>query len=384
MKKQTLPSLITIALVVTGCSVLTSRQYSTASTGTRGIPYYLPLGKIHLQVKETTTKETVTHSSKSKKTPTDPSASATPADFNDVDLNTDNEVTTSVIKTKTHSLELVGVSYTPDPNFQFVLDYHGAATAEDDVKVTIGSDGLLTKIDVTSEDKTAAIILKLVDIAKEVAKISTLSEGETTSTTIVVYDATFDPFDPVESAKVKNDLRAFHCSYKILRISGNEADVSKTVVTRETETHRINGVAFRPVFAYNLHLQNDGTPALLQTVFLPNQAQVMSLPVTRAAFVKKVTTLGFDHGILTDVHISKPSEVLGFLEIPLGIAKAIVDLPAELIKLRIDTTKSNTDLLTAQKAGIEAQQALDELRARAASSSSSPPGAASTAANHQP
>ncbi len=380
MKKYTLPSLITIALTVAGCSVLTSRQYSGASAGTRGIPYYLPIGKIHLQVTEKTRPVTTTvRTSKSKKpTETEPGVSPTPGEFNDVDLNPDNETTTTEIKT--HVLSYVGVNYTPDPNCQFLLDYHAVSTADDDVKVTIGSDGLLTKVDVTSEDKTAAIILKLVDIAKEAAKISILAEGGT-----IVYDATFDPFDRWESARVKKDLRAFNCSYELLRISGNEQDLSKTVVNRETGFDRIiHGIAFRPVFSYNLHLRNDGIPTSLQTVLLPNQAQVMSLPVTRAAFVKKVTTLGFDHGILTDVHISKPSEVLGFLEIPLGIAKAIVSIPAELIQLKIDTTKSNTELLEAQKAGIEAQRALDELRARTASTSSSPPGAATRAGENQP
>jgi hypothetical protein len=378
MKKNALLSLITIGLAVAGCSVLTSREYSSTSPGTRGIPYYLPLGKIHVQVKETKIPSTVVKAPKPKKPSADSGASPTPAIFNTVDLNADNETTTS--ETKIHTLTLVGVNYTPDPNHQFLLDYHAASTADDDVKVSIGSDGLLTKIDVTSEDKTAAIILKLVDIAKEAAKIAILSEGGAT-----VYEATFDPFDPLESAKVSNDLGAFNCSYKLLRISGNERDVSKRVVTRETEVDRINGIAFRPVFAYSLHLKNDGAPASLQTVLLPNQAQVMSLPVTRAAFVKKVTTLGFDHGILTEVHIAKPSEVLGFLEIPLGIAKAIVDIPAELIQLKIDTTKSNTDLLNQQKAQIQAQQALDDLRAQSrVSRSSTAPGAAVRAADIQP
>lgn len=378
MKKNALLSLITTALAVAGCSVLTSRQYSSASAGIRGIPYYLPLGKIHLQVKETKIPTTVVGPSKRKKPAAAPGASPTPGEFNPVELNPDNETSTTEIKT--HTLTLVGVNYIPDANRQFLLDYHAVATADDDVKVSIGSDGLLTKIDVTSEDKTAAIILKLVDIAKEAAKIAILSEGGTT-----VYEATFDPFDRLESSKVNRDLAAFNCSYKLLRISGNERDVSKTVATRETEFDRIDGIAFRPVFAYSLHLENDGTPASLQTVLLPNQAQVMSLPVTRAAFVKKVTTLGFDHGILTEVHIAKPSEVLGFLEIPLGIAKAIVDIPAELIKLRIDTTKSNTDLLEAQKAEIEARRALDELRAQSrVSQPSTTPRTALNAGGNQP
>jgi hypothetical protein len=77
-----------------------------------------------------------------------------------------------------------------------------------------------------------------------------------------------------------------------------------------------------------------------------------------------VTSLGFDHGILTEVDINKPSEALAFMDIPLAIAKAFVDVPAQLVQLKFNFAKSDTDLLSQQKLEAEARQALDKEKAQ--------------------
>jgi hypothetical protein len=351
---------VMIGLIEVSCSVVTSQQYSASYRGSNGIPYFLPVGTIHLQVVETTTPVTVTQAPTTPAPKTETSPSSQPASgekFNSLNLPASGTTTTTSIKT--HAIKLVDTAYVPDPRLQFILNYKGLATSEDDVKVTIGANGLLTKIVVTSEDKSGAIILKLIDIGKEVAKMGVIfSEGGQ-----VVYDATFDPFDLQARTRVKNELAAYNCSYRLTRISGNSVDVARSVSTSETVSPT-SGVAFRPVFAYNLMLMNDGRPASVQTVLLPNEAQVMTIPITRAAFVKKVTTVAFDHGLLTEVDINKPSEMLAFMDIPLAIAKAIVDVPAELVQLKINTSKGNTDLANQQKSELQAQQALEQLRAQ--------------------
>jgi hypothetical protein len=82
------------------------------------------------------------------------------------------------------------------------------------------------------------------------------------------------------------------------------------------------------------------------------------MPITRAAFVRKVTNLTFDSGVLTEIHIEKPSEALAFMEIPLTIAKAILSVPAELIQLKINYSSRDKELHDARKAELEAKQAL--------------------------
>jgi hypothetical protein len=253
---------------------------------------------------------------------------------------------------------------------QFVLNYNALATSEDDVKVSIGPNGLLTKVNVSSEDKTGAIVLKLVELGEYVAKAIAFAEtGQTT-----VFDATFDPFNPVESERVRVGLAAFGYAYHLFRTDGSEVDPEAEPVspTRMTSPSA-SGIAFRPVFAYPLVLDQGpssrkrsrksfGKPIATATVLLQNEAQIMTIPITRAAFVKKITYLGFDNGLLTEVDINKPSEALAFMDIPLAIAKAIVDIPAQIVQLKFNFAKANTDLLTQQRLEAQAQQALDNLR----------------------
>jgi hypothetical protein len=259
---------------------------------------------------------------------------------------------------------------------QFVLRYNALATSEDDVKVSIGSDGLLTRVNVSSEDKTGAIILKLVELAQYVAEAAAFAEtGQT-----IVFDATFDPFDPAESERVRVGLAGFGYAYHLFRTNGSEVGPegeSKGPV--QTTSLSASGVAFRPVFAYTLVLdqvpsssnrsrKSIGKPVATATVLLPNEAQIMTIPITRAAFVKKITSLAFDHGLLTEVDINKPSEALAFMDIPVAIAKAIVDIPAQIVQLKFNFAKANTDLLSQQKLEDQAQQSLANLRQNAPNS----------------
>ena len=97
-----------------------------------------------------------------------------------------------------------------------------------------------------------------------------------------------------------------------------------------------------------------------ETVFLPNGAPILALDVTRAAFVKKVTRVTFEDGILTELYVNKPSEVLAFLEIPFYLVQSIVALPTELIQVKIGYSDKRTLLLQKQLEELQAWKALQE------------------------
>jgi hypothetical protein len=71
-----------------------------------------------------------------------------------------------------------------------------------------------------------------------------------------------------------------------------------------------------------------------------------------------VTNLKFTNGVMSSVDLSKPSEVLGCLDIPLQIAKAFTSIPSELLTLKINQTNQETSLLKAQTDLLKAQTAL--------------------------
>jgi hypothetical protein len=57
-----------------------------------------------------------------------------------------------------------------DPNAALMLEYRPEAGSNDTFKLAVGTNGLLSTVNSTSEDQSAAIILKLAELVKEVAK----------------------------------------------------------------------------------------------------------------------------------------------------------------------------------------------------------------------
>lgn len=97
---------------------------------------------------------------------------------------------------------------------------------------------------------------------------------------------------------------------------------------------------------------------LQETVYLPNGAPILSLDVTRAAFVTKKTKLTFADGVLTGVDLEKPSEILAGLEIPIHLIKTIVSLPSDIIQLKINYSSQEKAWLDQQFQEMKARDAI--------------------------
>lgn len=329
---------LTLAGLVTGCSgtVLESQRatYDPRNDVSGGY-YFLPKGKVILNVK----------------------------------LTTENELSVSLKQTV----------YEPDPRHFYLLNYEGSSGAHDKVTVTL-TNQLLDKITVDSDEKSDEIIVKLVELGKEVAKIGAAfpaAEAKDVSAQAFDVDVAIDPTSQADEDWFNSHFKG------IVRLDVSKPDVSKFAASQtqsdpsSTSNEAIYdttcnaSLCFRPALPYKLELFTDTTkskssphpqPTVLAsfTAMLPNEAPVLGLDVTRAAFVKKVTTVDFDNGVFKEIAIDKPSSTLAFVEIPLSIAKAILSVPAEIVQLKIDTTKSAKDLHDARTAELEARQKLIE------------------------
>lgn len=133
---------------------------------------------------------------------------------------------------------------------------------------------------------------------------------------------------------------------------------------QDTNEAGCNGISFRPLKPYMLqcfeNVENSHERLLVDQRFLllPDERTEICLPINRAAFIKKITNLTFDNGILTEVHMEKPSEASGFWDIPLSIVKGIASVPAELLQFKIDYSNKEKTLADAQKAELDAKKAL--------------------------
>lgn len=121
------------------------------------------------------------------------------------------------------------------------------------------------------------------------------------------------------------------------------------------------GIKYRPLLPYRLEIELSDN-LIIKTIYLPNEAPVITLDVTRPAWADQVTTLVFEKGVLTQAILNRPSETLAFLKIPVDLVKAIVGLPMDLIKFRVDNITQGNQLLQAQIDEIKLKQQLLELK----------------------
>lgn len=113
-------ALLVSLMVVAGCTTpilkSTHSTLDTAVASTRGAYYFLPKALLHVRILKTTSPDGTSNFS---------------MDFFD-------EKKTQVIERQ----------IVPDPDHLYILDYQASASSDDTVKLTLDSNGLLTKIEV--------------------------------------------------------------------------------------------------------------------------------------------------------------------------------------------------------------------------------------------
>ena len=121
------------------------------------------------------------------------------------------------------------------------------------------------------------------------------------------------------------------------------------------------GVKYRPLLPYRLEIQFPDN-FFVQNIYLPNEAPIISMELTRPAFADRVTSLTFENGVLTQADLTRPSEALAFMKLPVDLVKAIAGLPLELLQFRVQNIQQYNALLQAQIDEIKNKQMLMELQ----------------------
>jgi hypothetical protein len=247
----------------------------------------------------------------------------------------------------------------PDPDQFYLLHYKANPASDDQVNITLNQHGLLQEIDVTTEDKSGEIIVKLAELVKEALKVTfglpPTAMREKAPPIVRYREAVFDPRD------LLNQYRTLD-SHQGQEITLTLKDPRNGVAANHgPQTQR--GIYYRPLMPYTLEITQKigGVENVTQKiVYLPNFAPIIALDVTGAAFVKKVTKLTFTDGILSKVAITKPSQLEAAILIPYNIVKSIAQLPTEIIQFKFNYSTENKKLLEAQAAEIQAKNALIE------------------------
>ena len=206
---------------------------------------------------------------------------------------------------------------------------------------------------------------------------------------VTAFKAEFDPFDPVESARVNQALKDFGFCMLLGQLTFNTAQATidsycdgpqptfaRAPVPKLEYVHKnpeVKGIFYRPRVPHNYYLFVKKNPLkrhgrfataggweLQKTtpVEMENISPVLSVGIERAAFTERQTVLAFDEGELKNVCIFKKSEFVEAVQIPLQVAQSVVALPANIVQVKIWDSNSDAALIQAQNKVLRAQQGL--------------------------
>ena len=260
----------------------------------------------------------------------------------------------------------------PDRSVVYCLDYLASPTSRDEVGIIRTSEGLLQRVYTRAEDKSVDIAKTLIDTSFLLTGAA-LREGVGIQTSVIVGDYEFDPFEPVEAARINAALRQFgYCVFvegysfpfgispqswcerpQVISIHVARADMAEPLPPAEMSRR---GVVYRPNITHTLTVLRKANPAgrgpwllaMTRQIEVPNGAPVFVAEVNRSLFVDRVTDLEFSDGVLTNISVKKPSEIAAFVEIPLAIAKAVTALPGLVLNLKINDANNRQRLINAQ------------------------------------
>lgn len=269
---------------------------------------------------------------------------------------------------------VMDVKTVPDRNYLMRMTYNPSPTYHDAIRVTMSPEGLLSEVETTFRDEGPAIVAKLAELATALAKVpsglslprkkAAVGNRRYETRTRLLSTLMVDPTDP---ASYQSQLANYGITLEATPSLGGADACCTLVPERPCEpVCTKSGVCYRPVIPFDVGIRSGGIlisgigveveHGIQDVYMLPNRSPVVCLPIERVAFVESSFHLTFDRGLLTSMSTNKPSEVLGFLEIPIRVAKAIVSIPAELFQFKV------THYENARAAASSEQQALEAIR----------------------
>ncbi|MBX7242696.1 MAG: hypothetical protein K1X92_13215 [Bacteroidia bacterium] len=257
------------------------------------------------------------------------------------------------------------VIQTADTRHRYYLQYHYNAWTDDSVSVEFTPEGFLSKVHTVSDDKTGEILGKIGELGKQIAQIiGGIPEfvDRDIAREVLVYQVTFDPFISTELEQVNKELESFKSpnnpsffpSVEIRLFEEQESSMSAGKPVLHTDSG--NGIFCKPMAAAELTFKA-GKSAERHYVTLPHPYKVHLVEVERPRYIKYEFSMDFDKGFPKSISITRPSQLMAFVNIPVRVLSSIFSIPSKLLpfNVNLDNTKGAAAAATQQTQQIKTQ-----------------------------
>lgn len=228
------------------------------------------------------------------------------------------------------------VEFVADPQARFRFSFNYSAWADDTFDIQIDKRGLLSSANVVNEDKTPEIVQNALSVAGELAG---LASSDRTVGRNRSMDVVFDPYDPRQVDYSARRVHAMGLFMTVKTVEGDYLYKDNRIVAAYHEKFKYearalasqcnSSLCFRTVQPIIVEVFDESQNFFSRTVLdVPNSQNISSFDITRTACVKRTNDLKFSEGVLAQIKVEKPSEILGCLSIPASIVKAILGFPS--------------------------------------------------------
>jgi len=281
----------------------------------------------------------------------------------------------NVINASLQNLELQATSaLEPDTSQLIMLDYRSDFFSSDDIKIVTGQNGLLKTVDTSTEDRIAKVVEQIANVPDEIVNQKKLAEvnliEESPEAAMPIQTITELIYFSKEFYVSALDLigNQAACAWNIPVNAGifiKDVIASFSLKTEGYVLHQFeagvsyNGLLTRPLkqVAWTA-MPVDANVKLSELKIIarvPDVGKVINIPLTRFWFVKSTLMPRFTDGLLIENSVAKPSEIEGFINIPINILKALVSIPAQLLQFKILHNNRAAELETSFKNLLDAQ-----------------------------
>jgi hypothetical protein len=248
-----------------------------------------------------------------------------------------------------------------DTNRHYILQNHHNAFYDDHNSICLDSNSFLSSVNTSNADETANIVGTLGQIAVQVAK--GLGGAPAVAPILPSHiDLFIDPADSDSIDQANTTLNKYKVRVTCTNMQPGEIVTSYSNIDKKP----INGVLYRQSLLYRLTIvANEGGANEIQqayNVLAPNRAAIFRLSMKRGAFVTRTASIQFNNGFLLSADYLKPSEVNGFVQIPLNLANDAVSIVTNIIPNQVNLINSKTALNVAQTNFISSQQAVSQTK----------------------
>lgn len=273
------------------------------------------------------------------------------------------------------SVSLTTMPAVPDPNFAYIAQLDHSEFRSDDLKIVTTAEGLLTSVDMSSEDKIGEIITNLAKVVIAVKKLGAVRSGFQPK--YLDQDPAPPPcptidgeiiFDPTSTAEVGQAQTLAGKADMTLTVHSTSAISTPTATKIPADNKKIesvnapkahDGLVYRRAIPYKFVIADKQQNTIKSAqVTLPNGGPLAYVPMTAGPFVKTERNVTFSNGMLLSNKETRPSGVLAFTRIPLDILEALIALPTEILQLKFDISSKESALLQKELERIKAQEEL--------------------------